>query len=96
MIKAALQDSHSKHALIEYCQPLVGAIVDAYVKNDRAQNIPREELVRAGWTHFEQATAKYAAKSELMITGEKPILRFHDYFGWFVRQGIVERIISDL
>ena len=90
MIEDALEDEQSKDDFKEYLQPLVEAIVDKYAMHERAKGISKENLIEAGWTHFDFALKKYKENVDLMLERKKELFYFGTYFTWFIRQGIIE------
>jgi hypothetical protein len=95
MVKNALDGERGKDALKEYLRPLIEDIAEKYIiAGNKIKKVSREELIKAGWAHFDFALRKYYENIEYMDKPDNNMYFFTTYFTWYVRQGIVEYLNS--
>ncbi|HEY4505761.1 MAG TPA: hypothetical protein VJG67_03660 [Candidatus Paceibacterota bacterium] len=92
MIEKALETEQGEKLFRKYITIYVEQVVDKYINDNKIENILREKLIEAGWTHFSLALKKYKERTDLMLQGKNDIFYFNSYFNWYIRQGILEYI----
>ena len=90
MVSNALENEQGEKEFIKYITPFVESAVDKYIAEEKISNIPRNLLIKAGWTHLHIALKKYKGRAEMMINRKNDVYYFSTYFNWYIKQGILE------